>query len=55
MKVTPTVVLDAALFREVREVLRNLAEFWDAGSPVHPGSDVSADARAILRELEKIG
>ena len=31
------------------DVLRDLADYWDGGSPVHPGSEVSHEARAILR------
>jgi hypothetical protein len=35
----------------MRDLLLDLVEFWEAGSPVHPGSDVAIEVCALLKEL----
>lgn len=37
--------------KKLYEALQNLMEFWDAGTPVHPGAEVVDEARAVMAEV----
>ena len=45
--------LEARKVPSLVEALEGLMEFWDEGTPVHPGAEVVSAARAALERAKK--